>query len=150
MASAEPSPEHLLCDTSFVGHQGRRTSLPAAYDHWEAELLHRIEVGVKAISVITIAEHRRGYLNAKWGERKIQEAEARLLSYLPIPLDDEILNEWARLKQLCGQAGLSVGDNDLWIAATASSRGMPLVTCDRDHARITDDRLEVIYLPAPA
>jgi predicted nucleic acid-binding protein len=41
-------------------------------------------------------------------------------------------------------------DNDLWIAATASSRGHALVTCDRDHQRIAPELpIEVVFLAPP-
>jgi len=50
---------------------------------------------------------------------------------------------------LSRQNGWNVGDNDLWIAATASALGHALVTCDADQARIVDPKLEVLHLPAP-
>jgi predicted nucleic acid-binding protein len=40
--------------------------------------------------------------------------------------------------------------NDIWIAATASTRGYPLVTSDKGQARIEDPALEVIFLPPPS
>lgn len=59
-----------------------------------------------------------------------------------------VVDEWARLRALSRQNGWNVGDNDLWIAATASARGYGLVTCDGDQARVADPSLEVLYLPA--
>jgi hypothetical protein len=69
------------------------------------------------------------------------------LSYLHIPLDLAVVDEWARLRDLSESNAWNVSDNDLWIAATASARGFPLVTCDRGQARIADPALEIIYLP---
>lgn len=66
-----------------------------------------------------------------------------------IPLDLTIVDEWARLRVLSKQNGWNLGDNDLWITATASARGHALVTCDADQARIVDPGLEVLHLPAP-
>jgi predicted nucleic acid-binding protein len=59
------------------------------------------------------------------------------------------VDEWARLKVLSKRNGWNVGDNDLWIAATASARGHALVPCDSDQARIDDPNLEVLHLSVP-
>lgn len=50
---------------------------------------------------------------------------------------------------LSKQNGWNVADNDLWIAATATARGYPLVTCDADQARIADSAFEVLHLAVP-
>jgi predicted nucleic acid-binding protein len=62
-------------------------------------------------------------------------------------LHDQIVTEWARLRNASNRLGFKVSDNDLWIAATASSYDAPLVTCDRDQQRIESLLPEVIYLP---
>jgi predicted nucleic acid-binding protein len=60
------------------------------------------------------------------------------------------LNEWARLSAAARARGVAIGDNDLWIAATASVRESVLITCDRDHVRIARDLpVEVVYLQPP-
>jgi tRNA(fMet)-specific endonuclease VapC len=46
--------------------------------------------------------------------------------------------EYARIKNLCKVSGVSLDDNDLWIAATAVSLGARLVSCDRDFARVNN------------
>jgi len=97
-----------------------------------------------------LAEARFGYLNAGWGAARIEREEHRLASFLQLPLDATILDEWARLKLLTRQNGWNVADNDLWIAATASARRHALVTCDADQARIDDPRLEVVHLSLSA
>ncbi len=112
-------------------------------------MLERIDSAILAISVITLAEARYGYLNAGWGAARVEREERRLASFLQIPLDPTIVDEWARLKVLNRQNGWNLADNDLWIAATASARGHALVTCDADQARIVDPKLGVLHLPAP-
>jgi len=146
--SASP-PERLLCDTSFVGASAKRSAQPERFAHWPADTLGRIDTAILAISVITLAEARYGYLNASWGAARIDREEHRLAGFLQIPLDPSIVDEWARLRVLSRQNGWNVGDNDLWIAATASARCYALVTCDADQARIIDSKLEVLHLPAP-
>lgn len=64
--SASP-PERLLCDTSFVGASAKRLARPHCFTHWPAEIVRRIDSAILAISVITLAEARYGYLEANWG-----------------------------------------------------------------------------------
>jgi predicted nucleic acid-binding protein len=144
------SPERLVCDTSFVGVSAKRASHPELYAHWRAETLARIDRAVLAISVITLAEARFGYLNAGWGPARVKREEHRLAGFLQVPLDHTVLDEWGRLRLLSKQNGWNLADNDLWIAATASARQHALVTCDADQARIDDPRLEVIHLSLTA
>lgn len=146
--SAAP-PERLVCDTSFVGASAKRLARPARVTHWPTEIVRRIDSAILAISVITLAEARYGYLEANWGESRISREESRLAGFLHIPLDLPTVDEWARLKVLSKRNGWNVSDNDLWIAATAGARGYALVTCDSDQARIADSNLEVLYLSAP-
>lgn len=144
------APELLLCDTSFVGHVGKRMTHPDRYQHWDNAPVERIDRAVLEISVLSLAEARFGYLKGNWGEARIQAEEARLASFVQVPLDTPVLDEWARFRLLREKEGWAIGDNDLWIAATASTRGHPLVTCDKGQARLdADSALEVIFLPAP-
>lgn len=124
----------------------RRTH-PKRFEHWPTDLVARLDAAVLAASVITLAEAERGYLKSGWGERRIERERRRVQGLVWIPLDLEVVSEWARLKHLSDASGWNVGDNDLWIAATATARSIPLATCDRDHNRIEDERLEILYLP---
>lgn len=146
---AAPTAERLLCDTSFVGWSAKRSVDPDRFAHWPAAITARVDEAILAISVITLAEARSGYLRANWGAARIVREEARLASFLQVPLDGSILDEWARLKDLSVRSGWNVSDNDLWIAATASTRDYPLVTCDNDQTRISDPSLSVLYLAPP-
>jgi predicted nucleic acid-binding protein len=142
--------ELLICDSSFVGHLSRRKLRPDLYRHWDMRVVRRVEAGVLAISVVTIAEARAGYLNAGWGARKVAAEERGLAEFPPILIDDQHLTEWARLSVAARDHGVVLSDNDIWIAATASVRSRALVTCDRDHLRIAADLpVEVVYLQPP-
>lgn len=120
-----PAAETILCDTSFVSavERGQATS-------WPRETVARLEAAEKAISVITLAELRAGHLEAGWQPPRRDRAETRISAYLHVPLDMAIVNEWARLKALCRSNGTTTPHNDLWIAATANTRGWPLASCD--------------------
>lgn len=147
MSGSTSPPERLLCDTSFVAASAKRSARPDQFAHWASETIARLDAAILAISVITLAEARYGYLNAGWGTSRIEREEHRLAGFLQVPLDLATLDEWARLKVLSRQHGWNLADNDLWIAATASARGHALVTCDGDQARIVDPSLEVLHLP---
>jgi predicted nucleic acid-binding protein len=156
MAGGPQDAERLLCDTSFHIHASKRTQRPERYEHWPVAVLERIDAAILAISVITLAEARYGYIKGGLTGQQVAEEEARLAAYLAVPMDMEVINEWARLRAKCESAGVSVPDNDLWIAATACARKYPLVTCDTKHqGRIDDEALELIVIavdvdpPAP-
>lgn len=142
--------ETLICDTSFVWQAWRRIRRPARFEHWDEEVIDRIEAAPLAISVVTIAETRAGYLSANWGRPMIEATEQRLRRFHPIPVKRCHTDEWARLRSLARAGGIAISDNDLWIAATASVGERVLVTCDRDHVRIAKALpVEVVFLPPP-
>jgi predicted nucleic acid-binding protein len=147
VSGSTPPAERLLCDTSFVAASAKRSARPDQFAHWPGETVERLDAAILAISVITLAEARYGYRNAGWGASRIEREERRLAGFLQIPLDLTIIDEWARLKLVSRQNGWNLADNDLWIAATASTREHALVTCDGDQARIVDPSLEVLHLP---
>jgi predicted nucleic acid-binding protein len=49
---------------------------------------------------------------------------------------EEISREWARLVAICESSGLSVGENDAWIGATAIVDALPLLSNDHIFADI--------------
>ena len=64
MSVSTSPPERLICDTSFVGASAKRSAQPDRFLHWPKQTLDRIDAAILAISVITLAEARYGYLNA--------------------------------------------------------------------------------------
>jgi predicted nucleic acid-binding protein len=91
-----------------------------------------------AISVITVGELRAGVLTAV-----DVEARARRLATLsealaldPLPVDQAVSETWARLRVLLREAQKRMPVNDSWIAATAMSLGVPVVTRDKDYVEV--------------
>jgi predicted nucleic acid-binding protein len=91
-----------------------------------------------AISVITVGELRAGVLTAV-----DVEARARRLATLsealaldPLPVDQAVSETWARLCVLLREAQKRMPVNDSWIAATAMSLGVPVVTRDEDYVEV--------------
>ena len=139
-SSAEP----ILCDTSFISVVQVKGWLPA----WPAETQQRLNSAILCISVITIAEVRDGHISANWGHARRAAAEQLMAAYLWVPLDMAVVNECARLRATCRASGVVVPDNDIWIAATANTRGWPLASCDKHFERIPD--VDHIFLDPPA
>jgi len=89
-------------------------------------------------------EIRYGIERLSPGQRRtdIENKATRLMAVLPSqPISDAIADHYAIIKATTQSKGLSLDENDLWIAATALSLGATLVTRDSDFQRV--DRLIV-------
>ncbi|MGB3685671.1 MAG: type II toxin-antitoxin system VapC family toxin [Ornithinimicrobium sp.] len=86
------------------------------------------------VSVVTLAELQSGVLVASDVETRSQRIAtvSRLASIEALPIDATVASEWATLRAQLHQAGRRVNVNDVWIAATAVTHGMPVVTQDAD------------------
>ena len=91
-----------------------------------------------AVSIITIGELRAGVLAAV----DIDTRDRRLATFSaaqaldPIPIDEPVADAWARLRILLRDSGQRMPVNDSWIAATAISLGVAIVTQDDDYAEV--------------
>ncbi len=92
----------------------------------------RLTPEVLAVSVVTVAELKRGAIAARWSDRRIQEIDERLKDYVVLTMDRSVAESWAQMRVRCDRLGRRKNDNDLWIAATAKRYGLPLATLDRD------------------
>lgn len=87
-----------------------------------------------AVSIITIGELRAGVLVAATvdaRERRLRTLTAAL-GLDPIPVDEAVAAEWAKLRVLLRDTQQRMPVNDSWIAATAMAHGVPVVTQDDD------------------
>lgn len=124
-----------LADTSvFIAHEtGRRIRADRLPDSI-------------AVSVITIGELRAGVLASD----SVAIRDTRLatltsaLALDPIPIDQAVAEAWATLRVALRDQGLRMLVNDSWIAATAISLGIPVVTQDGDYLHAPG--LEVIHV----
>lgn len=137
--------EEIVCDTSFVSVMQSAPKNRQVIDSWAEDKKERLDQAVLGISVISLAEVRSGYGPADWGQDRIARAEATLAAYLWFPLDMDVVDRCAALRAASIKESWGVGDNDLWIAATALSRGCAVVSCDTGFCRIAG--LDLIYLP---
>lgn len=93
-----------------------------------------------AVSVVTIGELRAGVLAATTVEvrdRRLATLTAAL-QLEPVPVDERVAAEWARLRVLLRDSAQRMPVNDCWIAATALSLGVPVVTQDEDFPDLED------------
>lgn len=87
-----------------------------------------------ATTVITLAELNAGVLAARSADvraRRLVTLDA-VGDMEALPVDEDAARVWARLRVHLAETGRRMGSNDLWIAAIAVSRGLPVVTQDDD------------------
>ncbi|WP_205390344.1 type II toxin-antitoxin system VapC family toxin [Mycolicibacterium hippocampi] len=85
-----------------------------------------------ATTVITLSELNTGVLAAASTDiraRRMATLDA-VADLAALPVDEDAARMWARLRIHVAEAGRRVRINDLWIAAIATSRGLPIVTQD--------------------
>lgn len=90
--------------------------------------------GEVATTVITVAELNVGVLAASNSDIRAQRLRTleSVADMEALPVDEEAARMWARLRIHLAETGQRVRLNDLWIAAIAASRTLPVVTQDHD------------------
>lgn len=91
-----------------------------------------------AVSIVTIGELRAGVLVAETLEIRDQRLGtlSAAMRLEPLPVDEAVAAEWARLRVLLRDTGQRMPVNDSWIAATAMAHAVPLVTQDDDFPEV--------------
>lgn len=97
-----------------------------------------------AVSIITVGELRAGVLAA--GDVRVRDQRLATLTEVmaldPVPVDDAVAEQWARLRVLLRDSAQRMPVNDSWIAATAMALAVPVVTQGNDYVHL--DELPVI------
>ena len=81
---------------------------------------------ILAISFITIGEILEGAQRAGWGVRRMTSVEAAIRQYVLLPFSIDLCRRWAEVR--VGRRSQPIASDDAWIAATAISHDVPLVT----------------------
>jgi predicted nucleic acid-binding protein len=91
-----------------------------------------------ATTVVTLAELHAGVLAAATSDIRAQRLATleSVADMETLPVDDEAARMWARLRIYLAETGRRMRINDLWIAAIAASRTLPVVTQDEDFAAL--------------
>ncbi|MGO9583432.1 MAG: type II toxin-antitoxin system VapC family toxin [Acidimicrobiales bacterium] len=116
-----------IADTSiFIARESGR---PLVEDDLPDEL---------AISVITIGELRAGVLAAVDVESRDRRLAtlSEALTLDPLPIDQAVAEAWGLLRVFLRDMEKRIPVNDSWIAATAMSLGVPVVTQDEDYVEV--------------
>ena len=87
------------------------------------------EVSVGELLAFSNANH--------WGERRKAALMERLKTSLILPIAHPGVHQrWADMQSTLQGAGVTVGQNDLWIAAVASVTGLTVLSTDKDFKRL--------------
>ena len=129
------TPRRALVDTSvFIGLEATRFDVSRFRD---------FEWGVSAV---TLGELRLGVLQAQNPEAASRRLSTYQLAqrFEPLAVDEAVSEAWALLISRLRAAGHRAPINDSWIAATAITHDVPIVTQDSDYDLMPD--VEVIRI----
>lgn len=135
--------ELLVADTSYFGARDRSVARI-----WPAEIVGRLRAAALGLSVITIAEIEFGRRNDGWSRRRWLEADLALDEHPRLAIGERTAETCAWMKHAERRRGRAFSENDLWIAATAQTLKVPIVTCDKAFLRMESLDVEVVYLPS--
>jgi predicted nucleic acid-binding protein len=120
----------ILLDTSVVVHLARGNPTGQAMDRYFG-LRERKERPL--LSIVSVGELLSFARQRNWGETKVGRLRELVAELVVLDLQREpVLERYADIDAYCKTNGLSVGNNDVWIAATAAAAGAILVTNDKD------------------
>ena len=89
-----------------------------------------------ALPAIAKAELLYGARRGGWSSNNVAALRAYIDGFEILTVDENTLEIWAMLRSECRRLGIGNSENDAWIAATALSRDVALVSHDRDHLRM--------------
>jgi tRNA(fMet)-specific endonuclease VapC len=141
----------VLYDTNVILYILRKAdSIDKLQHHLNARYLDEY------ISIVTVAEIRSLAIQSSWGEKNLKNME-EFLAEIPI-LDinsPDIIERYVDIDcyskrkhpHLVGNfSAITMGKNDLWIAATASLYECNLITMDKYFQHLHKEFVDVIYL----
>lgn len=111
----------IVLDTDIVSYLYKQDTRAALYEQ------HLTDPPF-IISFMTLAELRRWMRERNWGARRRKQLETYLERYLIVYADDALCERWAEATDSGRRSGKPISVADAWIAATALSFSVPLVT----------------------
>ncbi len=144
----------FFLDTSILVHYVRGSALAL---HIDNSYSPSIAPNYSLVSVVSLGEMYSFSYRLNWGQKKqdvlkkvLNTIPAVDINHLPIieqfaELDAYRLGKHPTKPLRTGESAKCIGDNDLWIAATASVLKATLLTLDRDFLVFNRVFLDVIY-----
>jgi tRNA(fMet)-specific endonuclease VapC len=115
-----------VVDTNVVSYIFNQHSLGVPYEV-------RLNGFVLLIAAQTLEELRYGSFKANWGSSRLAKLESFLKSFRTVHTTDSICTKCAEIRVQASQKGFVLDLADAWIAATALTLGVPLVTHNKKH-----------------
>ncbi|MCB9300977.1 MAG: PIN domain-containing protein [Lewinellaceae bacterium] len=127
----------------------------------DTDLTRRLEENLRlltgrnnlVISVVSIGEIKSIAKQNKWGEKRVRRLIEILNQFLIADINvEDIIESYSEIDtysqgKLEGKAtsftSRNMGKNDLWIAATASTLNLELITTDKDFDHLNEDYLQL-------
>jgi predicted nucleic acid-binding protein len=130
-----------VLDTDIVSYLFKRDTRAERYRR-------HLHDTVVVLSFMTVAELEQWALQRRWGQRRREEL-ARFAERFPIHYADRLLCRlWAEVSVRARRNGRPIETADAWIAATALTLGVPLLTHNAaDYAGV--DGLTLLSEAAP-
>lgn len=135
----EPAPiplstlTQVLLDTGVLIELIRRSTTAHSRFNPEAEVF---------ASVVALGELYHGAWNAAQPSVALAEVDNLYSTLNMLDCDLAIARRYGEMRQALWRKGKPIPDNDIWIAATASAHGLPIVTNDKHFREI--DALTVV------
>lgn len=140
-------PASVVVDTMVVSALVNAGRDPGAAARYRSVIDGRTVV----VSFVTVTEMRFGAIKAGWGEIRRRGLERVLTQLVVVQPDDDLMLTCAELRATCLAAGQALGQKvheaDRWIAATAMTLGVELISSDAVFADVPG--LAVKGPPAP-
>jgi tRNA(fMet)-specific endonuclease VapC len=145
--SAETLSQTYVLDTSTVLNLLRGKELGRQIDaaFSLASALHR-----QTISIVTHGELKALAERNSWGQSKRQALSSALNNLVTLDIDsDALVDAYVRIEEACRSTvggERKMGQNDMWIAATALMTGLSLITTDKDFSHLNGRVLTVHWV----
>lgn len=142
-----------LLDTGILVHYARKSEL---YKKMETVEKLSAEDCLPMISVVSYGEILSFAHQHSWGAKKMQEIQKLVSKIIVIDInsgDSDLLDAYATIDAYSkgklaghslGKSAITMGKNDLWIAATAKAASAKLLTIDGDFDHLKGKFIEVI------
>lgn len=148
----------FILDTNVLLHYLRGSDLNKQIDKKYAPGQHP---NISVISIVSVAEIKSLAMRRNWGTERTDRFDSLLRSFPVVDINHEaIINAFAEIdayrtnrhpdkKLPSGTSAQAMGDNDIWIAATASVIKGTLITMDGDFRFLDKIFLDLAYIEQP-